>query len=474
LGTATFPGIVVKVRLSDMTRVGALTLNPGESFLESAVIDVAGGFAYFGTLASPGIVVKVRLSDFTRVGALTLNPGEDKLRSAVIDVAGGFAYFGTATSPGIVVKVGVGAPIGIPLSSVKSSIIEAAGGSVYLIYPDYDPGHSPKGNGAKNAALSDFTAMGVVYGMTVNQQIAILDTTPETVEIAYDDGNPEHGTYWGGAGGMLAVRFNPTLSGQLKTVRFYIYSKLETIRIHLMDQSKSDIVTPFLATPSATGWFDVDVFGRGVLIASGVDFYVAAEWTVANRPWLGSDTSNPDGRSYTVTGSLAWTQVTDVDYMIRAVIQTPYVMQSTGKPLLAGKGIVLVGGQMVHACVRYYENQRIAPVYPSAEGTTYYWYTRAGVKLTSTGMDSTLFGNGISYHQDMFVVEYFMDGSGNAVFVIYGYGWKGSFAGGEYFKSIIYPSIDSYTHSYYIFNWVDANGDGFPDLNEISQVTYGN
>ena len=79
-------------------------------------------------------------------------------------------------------KVGVGAPTGLP--SVKSSIIEAAGGSVYLIYPDYDPGHSPKGNGAKNAALSDFTAMGVVYGMTANQQITILDTTPETVEIA--------------------------------------------------------------------------------------------------------------------------------------------------------------------------------------------------------------------------------------------------------------------------------------------------
>jgi len=217
------------------------------------------------------------------------------------------------------------------LSSVKGSVIDAAAGAVYLIYPDYDPGHSPKGNGAKNAALSDFTAMGVIYGMTVNAQVETLDTS---------------------------------------------------------------------------------------------------DW---------------------------------------------YVMQSSGRTYLAGTAIVLVGGQGVHACVRYYENQRIAPVYPGFEGTTIYLYTRTGVKLTSTALDSTLFGNGISYHQDMFLVEYFMDSDGNAVFIIYGYGWKGSFAGGRYFKSTIYPSIGTYTHAYYVYQWNDASGnnDGFPDLDEITLVTSG-
>ncbi|MGB2909298.1 MAG: hypothetical protein WBB55_01830 [Anaerolineales bacterium] len=107
-GTGTSPGVVVKVRLSDFTRVGALTLNSGENDLYSAVIDPVGGYAYFGTYTSPGVVVKVRLSDFTRVGALTLNPGENGLYSAVIDPAGGYAYFGTYTSPGIVVKIDLG------------------------------------------------------------------------------------------------------------------------------------------------------------------------------------------------------------------------------------------------------------------------------------------------------------------------------------------------------------------------------
>src|SRR5438552_3160046 len=104
-GTDTSPGRVVKVRLSDFTRTGVLRLTPGEDALLSAVIDTAGGFAYFGTYTEPGIIIKVRLSDFTRVGALTLNSGEEDLYSAVIDPAGGFAYFGTDTFPGKVVKI---------------------------------------------------------------------------------------------------------------------------------------------------------------------------------------------------------------------------------------------------------------------------------------------------------------------------------------------------------------------------------
>jgi len=104
-GTNTSPGRVVKVMLSDFTRVGALILDSGENSLVSAVIDQPDGFAYFGTDTSPGRVIKVRLSDFTRVGALTLNNGENQLTSAVIDQPDGFAYFGTHTTPGRVVKV---------------------------------------------------------------------------------------------------------------------------------------------------------------------------------------------------------------------------------------------------------------------------------------------------------------------------------------------------------------------------------
>src|SRR2546428_7771099 len=96
-------------RLSEFKRGCGLILDRGEDghggFSPAAAVDLAAGFAYFGTETSPGIVVKVRLADFTRVGALTLNPGEDLLSSAVIDSTGGYAYFGTDTFPGIIVKV---------------------------------------------------------------------------------------------------------------------------------------------------------------------------------------------------------------------------------------------------------------------------------------------------------------------------------------------------------------------------------
>src|SRR5881397_2256550 len=97
--------------------VASLTLDPSENNLYSAVIDTASGFAYFGTSTSPGIVVKVRLSDLSRVGALALT-SEYYLRSAVIDTANGFAYFGTGVySPGIIVKVGL--TIGFTSTSVS-------------------------------------------------------------------------------------------------------------------------------------------------------------------------------------------------------------------------------------------------------------------------------------------------------------------------------------------------------------------
>src|SRR2546427_9898098 len=99
------------------TRVSTLTLNADENIVAPSVIDSAAGFAYFaavhyasvGTIAS-SVVVKVRLSDFTRVNSLTLKTGNNIPVSAVIDTAAGFAYFGLwdspgSSNPGIIVRV---------------------------------------------------------------------------------------------------------------------------------------------------------------------------------------------------------------------------------------------------------------------------------------------------------------------------------------------------------------------------------
>lgn len=116
-GTGDSPGVVIKVALNSginpPTQVGAVQLNTGENDLTSAVIDPANGYAYFGTFTTPvGFVVKVALGSGTnppeRVAALPLLSGEAGLISAVIDPTAGYAYFGTATIPGNVVKVALG------------------------------------------------------------------------------------------------------------------------------------------------------------------------------------------------------------------------------------------------------------------------------------------------------------------------------------------------------------------------------
>jgi hypothetical protein len=105
-GTNTAPGKIIKIDLSDFSRVGSITLNTDESYLNSGVLDPVDGYAYFGTRTTPGRVVKIDLATFNRFGAITFETGEDKLFPSVIDVGAGFAYFGTYTSPGKVIKLG--------------------------------------------------------------------------------------------------------------------------------------------------------------------------------------------------------------------------------------------------------------------------------------------------------------------------------------------------------------------------------
>jgi len=87
-GTGNGPdGIIIKVRLSDFTRVGALNLTSfSERYFITAAIDPSHGFAYFGDIV--GDLVRIRLSDFTRVDALSSLP----INTIAIDTIGGYIY----------------------------------------------------------------------------------------------------------------------------------------------------------------------------------------------------------------------------------------------------------------------------------------------------------------------------------------------------------------------------------------------
>lgn len=149
-------------------------------------------------------------------------------------------------------------------------------------------------------------------------RVVITKLLPQ-MELYYDDGTFETTSYWLGPGGRFAVRFTPTTSGRLTECSFYIGLNPAPVKVHVMDSFKNDLITPFLKTPMFIGWLHVDLSGFQVPVSSGVDFYIAVEWTVANAPWLGFDTSNPDGRSWSYNGA-EWSQRADRDYGIRAIV----------------------------------------------------------------------------------------------------------------------------------------------------------
>jgi len=153
----------------------------------------------------------------------------------------------------------------------------------------------------------------------------------ETTEIKYDDGSAE--TSWTrtryGLGGMFAVRFTlPYTPCLLTKARYYIDQAPATFKIRILDSNKNDVLSALTVTPSSTGWYDIDLTGHKITIEA--DFYIGLEQTVAKKPYLGFDETDPDGRSWFVEKEGEWKSSArataehrspDGDFMIRAVVQ---------------------------------------------------------------------------------------------------------------------------------------------------------
>jgi len=88
LGMSTNPGKVKKIKTSDLSVVS--TINNISAWLWGAGIDLVNGFAYFAA-EQRGTVEKIKLSDFSYVGALTL-PGTQAINTFLIDTANDVMY----------------------------------------------------------------------------------------------------------------------------------------------------------------------------------------------------------------------------------------------------------------------------------------------------------------------------------------------------------------------------------------------
>ncbi|HRI02227.1 MAG TPA: carboxypeptidase-like regulatory domain-containing protein [Pyrinomonadaceae bacterium] len=179
--TAAGPGGVVKVRLSDGSRVGALVLTGQDDAPGSAVIDTAGGFVYFG--GYNGDIIKVRLSDFTRVAVIETGTGFQS--AALIDTNNGFAYFGSFTSPGGVFKVRLSdfTIVDVLLFNtdeigILSGVIDTVNGFAY--FGTYNNNNINNPTFIVKVRLSDFTRVGNLqlpaYPAGMNPTCGVIDT----------------------------------------------------------------------------------------------------------------------------------------------------------------------------------------------------------------------------------------------------------------------------------------------------------
>ncbi len=143
------------------------------------------------------------------------------------------------------------------------------------------------------------------------------------LEYTYDCENPGWESQI--AGRIDAVRFTPLFSGQLLMARFYMQDissyQSNTFKVHVMNDNRDDLITPFNQTPTSEGWFDIDLSSYGISTNEGVDFYIGMEWITNYNPSLGKDTTSPSDRSWHwyETG---WQEETYSDFMIRAIVGT--------------------------------------------------------------------------------------------------------------------------------------------------------
>ena len=129
---------------------------------------------------------------------------------------------------------------------------------------------------------------------------------------------------------------------------------------------------------------------------------------------------------------------------------------------ISGATVAMFGGPCPHVAVRYYEDAGLPPVKAAWNATHFMFKDQTDTVVAALPMAVVADG-----HEDMFVVEVFTDGD-NTIFVVYGFDWKGTWAGGIYFKEVISKSLGSYPEACYVFHWVDDLGqDGVPQSSEI-------
>jgi Stigma-specific protein, Stig1 len=129
----------------------------------------------------------------------------------------------------------------------------------------------------------------------------------------------------------------------------------------------------------------------------------------------------------------------------------------TGRPTLGGGNtFVAGGGAFGQRAINYIElTAPVSPVYLHTDGTTAQIIDRA----TGTNVVDTKSAN-LTAHHDFFYVQLSVEPeSGSLVFSIEGINGPGTQAAAYYVSAVVMPKLSTYTKTWYVFEWTDANND---------------
>ena len=145
-----------------------------------------------------------------------------------------------------------------------------------------------------------------------------------------------------------------------------------------------------------------------------------------------------------------------------------------GALLLDGRHVVTMGGYGSNFLENYYENTAAAtPVHARLNTATNMYefvHVASGTVVASIAADTDF-----SHHDLVVIMTVYpwktASVRANDILIIYGISWRGTWAGGIYFKEVLWGSSATWMHigwNYAILTWNDTNGDTYPTANEIS------
>jgi hypothetical protein len=132
-----------------------------------------------------------------------------------------------------------------------------------------------------------------------------------------------------------------------------------------------------------------------------------------------------------------------------------------------GNTFITGGGYYGQTGVAYMEKS-ITPLYLTTDGTTAQIKPRSGTAIVNVNVST------LTSQHDYFYVQLSVEPkSGTLCFSSVGMGGPGTVAAGYYVSQAMIPNLSSYTSSWYVYQWQDANSDFAPSLDEITLVMAG-